>query len=345
LLAGLLVTYLILTAGSAYTTPGVMGRAPQGYAVSNVDPLLNSSLNNQIYDPNFIPGFDAGLQNVSVTWSSGLGYAKIGYLVGQWSGQGGGIPHLAVGPQCCNFVEVPHTQQFRLPSWGDYYYVRAGLGPPGVNVQNSTGTFGGPTSYVGLRTDWNWTVKISLDWSPPTLSRKGGGSCMIGLAATQYVAAEPGKLVYTLVNFWMDQNSSRLVVPLQDGVSREVTPPTVVEYHPLQLTQNGNQTISVDLSWYLRDTLRTLGLAVSSQQPPVVSYVFMNVQGYNTRWNTTLWSFFVVTPQENGQGLASLAPALLPAAVAAAVVLAYAYSRRGRNAPSGELSSLSRNTA
>ncbi len=294
MLAGLLLAYLVASGGGAYASPGVLFHAPAGYVVSNIDPTLNSTLNNQIYDPNFIPGFNAGLENLSVTWSSGPGYARIGYMVGAWSGQGGAVPHMAVGPQCCNFAEVPHTQQFRLPAWGDYYYVRAGLGPPGVNIQNYTSSFGGTATYVGLRTDWNWTVSASLDWSEPVVSAAMGHAGALGIAATQYVANATGKLVYTLVDFWMDSNSSGSVVQSADGVGRDVLPPNLVVYHPFQISGNGNRTITIDLSWYLRDTMRTLGLQASQSQPPLISYVYLNIQGYNFRWNTTLWSFYVM---------------------------------------------------
>ncbi len=331
LFASTLLAYLILSSGAAYSESGVRLRAPAGYAVTNIDPTLNSTLNNQIYDPNFIPGFSAGLGNVSVTWRSGPGYADIGYLVGAWNGEGGTVPHMAVGPQCCNFVEVPHTQQFRLPAWGDYYYVRAGLGPPGVNVQNYTSSFGSSATYVGLRTDWNWTVSLSLAWSHPRVTTGVASEGAIGIAATQYVADEPGRLVYTVVDFWMDPNSSRSVVQSPDGIGREVLQPNVVVYHPFQLSESGNQTVTVDLSWYLSDTLRALQLPASESQPPVVSYVYLNVEGYNFGWNGTLWSFFVMTPARAQGSLQPGGALALAAGVAAgATVVSYALVRRRR---------------
>src|SRR5712692_8668996 len=173
---------LVLLSGQvfAYSTTGVASGLPPGFAVSNLDPNLNSPYNNEIFDPNFIPGFLAGLTNTSIEWRTGMGYAKIGYSIGPWSQVEFSVPHFAMGPQCCNFVEVPHTQQFRLPDWGDYYYVRAGFGPLGVNVENFTATFGAPSSYVGLRTDWNWTVSLSLDWSQPVLYNQSSERAAVG---------------------------------------------------------------------------------------------------------------------------------------------------------------------
>src|SRR5260370_25534463 len=106
---------------------GVVTSTPAGYSISNLDPTFNSSANNEIYDPNFIPGFQSGLTNVSVSWSSGSGYGRLAYMVGPWAHEETDIPHLAVGPQYCNFPEVPHTQQFRRVESGDYYDFKAGL--------------------------------------------------------------------------------------------------------------------------------------------------------------------------------------------------------------------------
>ena len=208
---------------------------PPGYHVANFDPNLNSSANNEIYDANFIPGFQAGLTETSISWVSGEGFGRIGYWIGPWSHDEDGLPHLAVGPQCCNFVEVAHTQQFREPSWGDYYYVKAGFGPPGVNLENYTSDFKAPAD-VGLRTDWNWTVQFSLDWAVPSLLNQSNEWAAIGIAATQYVPGVQGNLVYTVVNLWMDRNSSSGLSPSAVGTERMVEPDVVV-YHPVQILQ------------------------------------------------------------------------------------------------------------
>jgi hypothetical protein len=321
----------------AYVMPGVATNPPTGFVVSNLDPNLISPYNNEIFDPNFIPGFSVSLPNTSIDWRSGNGYAKIGYSIGPWSRVEFSIPHLAMGPQCCNFVEVPHTQQFRLPSWGDYYYVRAGLGPPGVNIENFTATFGGITSYVGLRTDWNWTARISLNWTTPVLFNPSNEWAAIGIAVTQVVPNAPDKLVYTLVNFWMDQNSSRSLHQFRDGILRSVSEVKLVTYHPIQLSGEGNKTITIQLSPYLSDTLHALNLSVDAPQPPVIAYVYLNVEGYNFRWNTTVWSYYLLTPSPEGQ-VSALAYTYLPAAVGAgagAVVLFYWLHGRKRNLVQG----------
>lgn len=287
----------------AYATPGATLTPPPGFQVSNLDPNINSPFNNQIYDPNFIPGFDAGLQNVSIDWRTGYGYAKIGYSVGPLSHAGSTIPHFAMGPQCCNFAEVPHTQQFRKPSWGDYYYVRAGLGSPGINVENYTALFGAPSTYVGLRTDWNWTISIALNWSEPVLLNSGNEWAAIGVTVTQYVPSAPGKLVYTLVNFWMDENSSSSLSQSEGGVALAVSAANLVTYHPIQMQGAGNETVNINLSPFLSDTIRRLNLTTTETQPPLIPYVYLNVEGYNFRWNSTVWSYNIFTPSQNGSTL------------------------------------------
>lgn len=298
---------------------------PVGYAVSNLDPNLNSPSNNEIYDPNFIPGFQSGLTNVSVSWSSGSGYGSLVYTVGPWAHEETDTPHLAVGPQCCNFQEVPHTQQFRRVEWGDYYDVKTGFGPPGINVENYTAHFGDPPTYVGLRTDWDWTVQLSLNWKSPIVMNPDNSWGAIGIAVTQYVPSATNKLVYTVVNFWMDSNSSSHVTLSADGTGRQIVQPNIVSYHPAQVSGNGNETITLRLSPYLADTLRTLGLQTDQSQLPVIPYIYMNVEGYNFGWNATLWSFKVMTPSNNsssGLQFASLFPWVFLGAAAAVVPLA-----------------------
>ncbi len=291
---------LASSSANVTVTQGVQVEVPKGHLVSNLDPTFtfNAALNNEIYDPNFLPGFEVGLTNTSVTWSSGNGYGNLGYSIGPWSHEQIGLPHFAVGPQCCNFVEVPHTQQFRRVEWGDYYYVKGGFSSPGVNAENYTTNFSAP-AYVGLRTDWNWSVQVSLDWKPPVLMNPSNEWGAIGIAITQYVPGAPGNLVYSLVNFWMDGNSSSTVAPSSDGIERRVVLPNLAVYHPIQITGVGNETIKVNISPYLEDTLRVLGLQNAPNQPPVISYVYLNVEGYNFGWNTTLWSFKVIAQPNN----------------------------------------------
>ncbi len=337
-----LMLILLLAASSTniVVTAGVTIDAPTGYVVSNLDPALNSTYNDAIYGPNFIPGFEAGLTNTSIYWKSGNGYARFGYSIGPWAYQEvGGIPHFAVGAQCCNFKEVPHTQQFSRAEWGDHFYSRAGLGPPGINVENYTAVWGQPTSYVGLRTDWDWTVQFSFTWNPPIMTNPANEWGAIGMAASQYVKGSPGDLVYTLVNFWMDSNSSGTVSPSAARIEQRVGSPDAVVYHPVQISGRGNQTITLDISPYLEDTLRLLGLTVVSSQPPVIPYVYMNVEGYNFGWNTTLWSFKVMTSSNNSSSTIQFA-SVFPIVFLATAVAAFAFAfrryrvRQGQNVSS-----------
>jgi hypothetical protein len=323
-----LALFLLLSSSTnVVVTAGVIIDTPTGYAVSNLDPNLNSPSNNEIYDPNFIPGFQVGLTNVSVSWSSGSGYGSLVYVVGPWAHEETGIPHLAVGPQCCNFQEVPHTQQFRQVEWGDYYDVKAGLGPPGINAENYTAHFGDPPTYVGLRTDWDWTIQLSLNWKSPIVMNPDNSWGAIGIAVTQYVPSAPDKLVYTVVNFWMDGNSSSHVTPSADGIGRLIVQPNIVSYHPAQVSGEGNETITLRLSPYLVDTLKVLGLQTDQSQPPVIPYIYMNVEGYNFGWNTTLWSFKVMTSSNNPSSTIPFA-SVFPIVFLGAAVAAFAFAFR-----------------
>jgi hypothetical protein len=326
---------LILASSSlnVTVTPGVAAGVPSGYVVSNLDPNFNldSTLNNEIYDPNFLPGFQVGLTNTSVSWSSGNGYGSLEYSIGPWAHEQVGLPHFAVGPQCCNFNEVPHTQQFRRAEWGDYYYVRAGLGPPGINLENYTTDFTSPVD-VGLRTDWNWTVQISLNWKPPVMMNPANEWGAIRIAITQFVPNAPGNLVYTLLNFWMDANSSSVITASADGTERGIVQPNIVAYHPVQIAGSGNQTVTVNVSPYLEDTLQALGLHSVLSQPPVISYVYLNVEGYNFGWNTTLWSFRVIAQPNNSISITTF---LVVGSIAAvSVILVYLDLRKNASSRS-----------
>ena len=310
---------LAISSTSVTIQPGVLHSVPKGYAISNLDPNFNSTSNNQIYDPNFIPGFDAGLTNTSITWKSGAGYGTVGFAIGPWTHQeSSSIPHFAVGPQCCNFVEIPHTQQYRRVEWGDYYHVQAGFGAPGVNVENYTTDFSAPAD-IGLRTDWDWRVQFSMNWKPPLMEDPANQWGAIGISITQFVPNVSGNLVSTLINFWMDQNSSNYVPLTSDGFSRQIGS-NVVTYHPVQLSEHGNVTVTLDVSPFLQDTLNVLGIPNDQNQRPVISYVYLNVEGYNMAWNGTLWSFDVMS-QMSQQVASLLANPFLPFTLALIVLL------------------------
>lgn len=329
MLPHLLILFLLIapTSQNATVQPGIVLSPPQGYYAYNLYPTLNSNENGPVYDPNFIPGFSRGLTNTSISWETGPGYAHMGYLVGPWRYLQVGMPHLAVGPQCCNFQEIPRTQQYRRVEWGDYYYVKAGFVSPGVNLPDYTSNFTAP-AYVGLRADWDWTVSVSLDWQAPRLMMTQNEWFAVGLSATQYVPTVKEKLIYTVVNFWMDQNSSRVLTTSSTGSeSYMITGPRIVVYHPLQLTEPGNQTITVNLSPYLENTLQILNLTSSTSSPPVISYVYLNIEGYNVQWNSTLYSFFVLSNHNPSQNESSFPTSplyfVLLIVVAATALLVY----------------------
>jgi hypothetical protein len=125
----------------------------------------------------------------------------------------------------------------------------------------------------------------------------------------------------------MDSNSSGTVSPSAARIERSVGSPDVVVYHSVQIEGGGNQTITLDISPYLEDTIRLLGLTVVSSQPPVIPYIYMNVEGYNFRWNTTLWSFKIMTPSNNSLSAIPFA-SVLPIVFLAAAVAAFGFAFR-----------------
>jgi hypothetical protein len=107
----------------------------------------------------------------------------------------------------------------------------------------------------------------------------------------------------------------------------------VVVYHPIQMTDayDGNQTISIDLSPYLQDTLNVLGFVASKAEPSVISYVYLNIEGYNMQWNSTLYSFFVVSNHSpTGETPANTTPLYYGAVFIAAAACLFYINRKVR---------------
>ncbi|MHB8567366.1 MAG: hypothetical protein ACYC7D_01195 [Nitrososphaerales archaeon] len=313
---------------------GISNQPSNGYTSYNIDPTLsNASLNGLIFDPNFIPGFQSGLPNTSIYFSTGQDYANIGYSVGPWNETYYQVPHLAVGPQNSNFQEIPRTQQFRMLSWGDYYTVKAAFLPPAVNLSGYNASFQlTEPIYVGLRTDWQWQVQLSMNWHQPKLLDQGNQWAAIGLVTTEYVPSAPSKLVYTIIDFWMDENSSTFGSNPSsiDNYSIVRSSSTSVTYHPLQLAAVGNVTLNLNLTKYTDETLKFLGFPTIAGQPPVLSYTFLSVEGYNFQWNGTLYSFFDMTNSSSHSGVSVqiLVPALIVLLVATSAGIYVFYRRR-----------------
>src|SRR5260370_6530295 len=152
------------------------------------------------------------------------------------------------------------------------------------------------------------------------------------IAVTQFVPNAPGNLVYTLLNFCMDANASSLIPGSADGTEREIDLPNIVAYHPIQMTGSGNQTLTVNISPYLEDTLRVLGLQSTLSEPPIISYVYLNVEGYNFGWNTTRWSFKVIAQPNNS--VATTAFLAVGSIVAVSVALFYLDLRKNASSRS-----------
>lgn len=326
-----MLVLLTMSTGISYQS-GVTSKLPSGYTAYNIDQAFsNITLNGLVFDPNFIPGFKVGLPNTSISFDTGLGYANVGYWIGPWNETYYQVPHLAVGPQNSNFQEIPRTQQFRMPTWGDYNAVKAAFVSPAVNIPNYNASFLlTQPIYVGLRTDWNWQVQMSMDWNAPILLDQKNEWVAVGLAITEYVPNAPTKLIYTVVDFWMDKNSSTFgkVTSNQGSGNYSIVRigTDAVTYHPIQLSTTGNVTVNINITRYTDETLRLLGYT-SQSQPPVLSYTFLDVEGYNFKWNGTLYSFNDMSSSDQSISYFFLAPLVVVTTIVAIAGIFYLLKR------------------
>jgi hypothetical protein len=159
---GLVVALVALGLGVAFP-PTHASPAQRPYSLDGGFEFRN---NDAVWDPNFVPGFGT-YPTSSIGWTAPTGGpGTIDYDV-RSATVPSSLPHFAVGPQAFNFVEVPRTQVYRIPSWGDYQYVAQGFNSCAVNLGNVTVT---PASavhpiYVGLpEAGTPWTATWSLQW-------------------------------------------------------------------------------------------------------------------------------------------------------------------------------------
>ena len=259
--------------------------APAAGEIYNLDGHFTDAHNDLVWDPNFLPGFGVA-PGVHINWSAPTGGPGVlDYYVGPWAnGNVAAYPHFAVGPQAFNFVEVPRTQVFRSPAWGDFERVDQGFRACAVNLGNVTVNASAALHpvYVGMPVaGTDWTVRFPLLWSAPTYPTADPVGAELTLVATLALPPLPGtlgaRLVYVNLVLW-----SSAPAPL--GVGAAPGAPTegdvgsgTFAYDQLPPT-GANRTYAVDLSSYLGATLTGLGLPVADA---LLSYVYLNAGGYN----------------------------------------------------------------
>lgn len=303
-------------------------------AVYNLDPAFGDPNNDLVWDPNFIPGF-AGTPGVHLTWTDPAGGpGTIDYFVGPWPNASvAGYPHFAVGPQAFNFLEVPRTQVFRSPAWGDYGEVRQGFAPCAVNLGNVTVNASAAVHpiYVGLPVAQTaWTVDLPLTWAPPTFPTAYPAAGELALVATLSLPPLPGqpgaRLVYVNLVLWSTP-------PVSAGISP-------VPGNPLEGDVGGGtfsldalpaapatRSYSVDLSTYLDATLTGLGLPIAGA---LLSYVYVEAAGYNVHLHVSFPSLALIGPAPVcGAGASPTAGAAAAPSVSGAVAAEARATRRG----------------
>ena len=273
---------------------------PAGRTVYNLDPEFGSSQNDLVWDPNFLPGFN-GTPEVHVSWSAPQGGpGRLDYLVGPWANSSvAAFPHFAAGPQAFNFVEVPRTQVYRSPLWGDYHYVSQGFLACAVNQGNLTvnATQALHPVYVGLPENGvDWTGRFTLDWSAPVPVGDAGGVGYVALSLTTALPPVAGavgaRLVYTQILLWA--NAAPVLGATATGATlTEGAIGTDRFAVPFLTNETPTRTFSLDLSRYLSQTLADLGV---DPLGAVLSYVYFDVGGYNYHLRLGIHNLFVEGP-------------------------------------------------
>ncbi len=288
-------------------------------ATYNLDPAFSAANNDLVWDPNFIPGFGQA-PGVHVQWTDPKGGpGTIDYYVGPWTnGSVAPYPHFTVGPQAFNFAEVPRTQVFRSPQWGDYQSVQEGFLPCAVNLGNYTvnATQAVHPVYIGLPVAGvNWTVTVPIDWSAPVESAAGPVSGAFAIGATIALPALPGalgaRLVYTNLILWDAAPVTESVVPIAGASSGGDVGQGTFPLLPL-LGPATTRTYTVGLSSYLASTLEGLGLPISSA---LLSYVYLETSGYNVHLHVSFGGLdltgptgLCASPGPQGVGTGAAAP-------------------------------------
>ena len=286
-----------------------LGASPTGSApalhVYNLAPAFGDPRNDEIWDPNFIPGFN-GTPGVSINWSAPLGGPGVlSYYVGPWAnGSVASYPHFVVGPQAFNFVEVPRTQVFRSPHWGDYEQVRQGFLSCAVNLGNYTVNTSAALHpiYIGMpESGVDWSVRLSIHWNPAVQTPGVPADARFELVTTTTLPAlgpySYPRLVYTEMVLW---STDGLVTALGGGAAPAVHPASdVAGDSTFTLDQLPNAAVDrsydVPVSTFISSTLSSLGLPAGGA---LLSYVYLSAAGYNTHISASINGLWLGAPQQ-----------------------------------------------
>lgn len=276
-----------------------VGSPPGPPYTYNVDPYLSQPNNDQVWDPNFVPGFPSEPQ-ARILWQDPAGGpAQLSYLVGPLASAPNATdaPHFAVGPQTFNFVEVPRTQVFRSPSWGDYHYVQEGFLPCAVNAGNVTpnATEALHPLYLGMpETGVDWQLQVGLGWvgAHPLPGLPYAGSLAIDLTTTLPASSSDPypSLVYTDLLLWQGASGGSPTSARAGAVATNSTRGGTVTFvlDDLSAATPEARSYDVDLSNYLGWTLGRLGLDPSGA---LLSYTYLSASGYNVQVQASLSSW------------------------------------------------------
>jgi len=291
----------LLTVAAALVITSPFSSVPSsGRSVYNLDPAFTQANNDLVWDPNTEPGF-AATPGLHLNWSDPPGGpGAIDYYVGPWAnGSVGPYPHFGVGPQAFNFVEVPRTQVYRSPAWGDYTDVEQGFSSCAVNQGNLTVTAAQAVHpvYVGMPEQGvDWQVQFTLDWTPAVPTAGLPDSGRVAFTTTTTLPPLPGqlgaRLVYSQLVLWSSDPVAESIAPAPAGTEQGsigigVFPADQLPDVPVA------RTYSLDLSPFLADTLTGLGL---SSQGALLSYVYLETDGYNVRLHLDLRDLYLTGP-------------------------------------------------
>jgi hypothetical protein len=322
----------LLAAYAMTVSPG--SHLAGGVATYNLDPAFTDENNDLVWDPNFLPALNA-TPNVALQWTDPTGGpGTIDYAIGPWANNSSAsLPHFSVGPQAFNFVEVPRTQAYRSPVWGDYAEVHQGFLACAVNQGNLTVT---PTAalhpvYVGMPEGGvDWSVQLDLDWEGPQPLAPGGAG-LVALTMTTALPPLPGsngsRLAYTQLILWSAQTPTLGPAPLPNANTEGSIGSDVFALDSLS-SLSTHRSYSIDLSGYLADTVAALA---GGARGGLLSYVYLEVDGYNWHVHLAIDDLYLRGPAwVCGSALvASLAPPP-PASVAAAPAALMDLGRDGR---------------
>ncbi|HZY91732.1 MAG TPA: hypothetical protein VFG07_03020 [Thermoplasmata archaeon] len=271
--------------------------------VYNLAPTFRDAHNDEIWDPNFLPGFN-GTPGVHINWSDPFGGPGVlSYYVGPWTnGSVAAYPHFGVGPQAFNFVEVPRTQVFRSPEWGDYQNVRQGFQACAVNLGNYTVN---PTQalhpvYIGMPEDGvDWSVQLALHWNLPVVTAGLPVDARFELVTTTTLPALSAnttpRLVYTEFVLWSAASSIALAsrsLPQSEPAASDVAGDVSFTLDSLP-SASVDRTYVIPISSYLDQTFNRLGL---SPEGALLSYVYLSAAGYNVHLSTSISGLWLESP-------------------------------------------------